>query len=248
MTGKQVEGVKILPEGDSAILIEFPKVISPEINGKITSLAHLLKEQQIVGVMDMTPAFCSLLVHYDPRVITYGKLLNRVNKIMKLNLDTKAKTKKIYEIPVCYGGEYGPDLEFVAKNAGISVEEVIKIHSSKDYLIYMLGFLPGFSYLGGLDEKIHTPRLANPRIKIPAGSVGIGGAQTGIYPLESPGGWQLLGKTPVKTYNPDREIPILFEAGDYIRFVPVSQEEFEKIEKEVNEGKYECIVHTEEVE
>ena len=184
MTEKQVEEVKILPEGDSAILIEFPKAISPEINRKITSLAYLIKEQHIEGVMDMIPAFCSLLIHYDPRVITYGKLLNRVNKIMKLNVDTKLKTKKIYEIPVCYGGEYGPDLEFVAKNADISVEEVIKIHSSKDYLIYMLGFLPGFSYLGGLDEKIHTPRLANPRIKIPAGSVGIGGAQTGIYPLE----------------------------------------------------------------
>ena len=111
----------------------------------------------------------------------------------------------------------------------------------------MLGFLPGFSYLGGLDEKIHTPRLANPRIKIPAGSVGIGGAQTGIYPLESPGGWQLIGKTPVKTYNPDRKTPILFEAGDYIRFVSISQEEYEKIEKEVNEDKYECVVYTEEV-
>ena len=247
MTGKQVEEVKILPEGDSAILIEFPKAISPEINRKITSLAYLIKEQHIEGVMDMIPAFCSLLIHYDPRVITYAKLLNRVNKIMKLNVDTKVKTKKIYEIPVCYGGEHGPDLEFVAKNADISVEEVIKIHSSKDYLIYMLGFLPGFSYLGGLDEKIHTPRLANPRIKIPAGSVGIGGAQTGIYPLESPGGWQLIGKTPVKTYNPDRKVPILFEAGYYIRFVPISQEDFEKIEKEVNEDKYECVVYIEEV-
>jgi len=112
----------------------------------------------------------------------------------------------------------------------------------------MLGFLPGFSYLGGLDERIHTPRLANPRIKIPAGSVGIGGAQTGIYPLESPGGWQLIGKTPVKTYDSDRKDPILFEAGDYIRFVPISEEEFEKIEKEVEENKYECIVHKEEVE
>ncbi len=247
MLKKQLEDIKILPEGDSAILIEFPKIISPEVNRKITSLTYLLKEQHIEGVMDMIPAFCSLLIHYDPRVITYGKLLSRVNEIMKLNLDTKSKIKKIYEIPVCYGGEYGPDLEFVAKNAQISVEEVIKIHSSKDYLIYMLGFLPGFSYLGGLDERIHTPRLPDPRIKISAGSVGIGGAQTGIYPLESPGGWQLLGKTPIKTYNPDREIPILFEVGDYIRFVPISEEEFKKIEKEVEEDKYICIVHTEEV-
>ena len=134
-------------------------------------------------------------------------------------MDVKAgeEKKKVYEIPVCYGGEYGPDLENIAEHAGLSVEEVIKIHSSRDYLIYMLGFLPGFCYLGGLDERIHTPRLANPRIKISAGSVGIGGSQTGIYPLDSPGGWQLMGMTPVKTYDPEREVPILVEAGDYIR-------------------------------
>jgi KipI family sensor histidine kinase inhibitor len=111
----------------------------------------------------------------------------------------------------------------------------------------MLGFLPGFSYLGGLDERIHTPRLANPRIRIPAGSVGIGGSQTGIYPLDSPGGWQLLGLTPVKTYDPGRENPILFEAGDYIRFVPVSEEEYLKIKEQVENGTYECIIHTKEV-
>lgn len=242
-----MENVKIVPEGDSAILVEFPQIISNEINNKIISLVRVLKEQQIEGVMDMIPAFCSLLIHYDPRVITYKKLLDRVNKIMKLNIDTVSKKKKIYEIPVCYGGKYGPDLEFIAKNAGISVDEVIKIHSSKDYLIYMLGFLPGFSYLGGLDERIHTPRLANPRIKIPSGSVGIGGAQTGIYPLESPGGWQLLGQTPIRTYNPEREVPILFEAGDYIRFVPISENEFNKIQTEIENETYKQIIHIEEV-
>ena len=121
------------------------------------------------------------------------------------------------------------------------------IHSSSDYLIYMLGFLPGFSYLGGLDERIHTPRLANPRIRIPAGSVGIGGSQTGIYPLDSPGGWQLLGLTPVKTYDPNRDVPILFEAGDYIRFVPVSESDFANIKNEVDNGTYTCTIHPKEV-
>ena len=120
---------------------------------------------------------------------------------------------------------------------------MIKLHSSKDYLIYMLGFLPGFSYLGGLDERLHTPRLANPRIKINAGSVGIGGSQTGIYPLDSPGGWQLIGLTPVKTYDPNREVPILFEAGDYIRFVPIDEAEFYRIKELANKGEYQCIVH-----
>lgn len=127
-------------------------------------------------------------------------------------------------------------------HANLSTQEVIDIHSSEDYLIYMLGFLPGFSYLGGLDKRIHTPRLANPRIKIPAGSVGIGGSQTGIYPLDSPGGWQLLGLTPVKTYDPNREIPILFEAGDYIHFVPVTEKDFLEIKEQVNQGTYECVI------
>ena len=159
----------------------------------------------------------------------------------------EASASRVFEIPVCYGGEYGPDIENIAKHAGLTEEEVIEIHSSKDYLIYMLGFLPGFSYLGGLDERIHTPRLANPRIRIPAGSVGIGGSQTGIYPLDSPGGWQLLGMTPVKTYDPEREDPILFEAGNYIRFVPVSEEEYKQIKEQVENGTYECVIHTKEV-
>lgn len=159
----------------------------------------------------MIPAFTSLLINYDPRVVNYKTLTKRLQKLLKLDVNEETSTSRVFEIPVCYGGEYGPDIENIAKNAGLTEEEVIKIHSSKDYLIYMLGFLPGFSYLGGLDERIHTPRLANPRIRIPAGSVGIGGSQTGIYPLDSPGGWQLLGLTPVKTYDPERENPILLK-------------------------------------
>lgn len=242
-----MEEVKISTAGDSALLIEFGQEISPEINARITAFVHLLKAQHIEGVQDLIPAFTSLLINYDPRVVNYKSLTKRLQKLLKLDVNEEASAFRVFEIPVCYGGEYGPDIENIAKNAGLSEEEVIKIHSSKDYLIYMLGFLPGFSYLGGLDERIHTPRLANPRIKIPAGSVGIGGSQTGIYPLDSPGGWQLLGLTPVKTYDPERENPILFEAGDYIRFVPVSEEEYLKIKEQVKNGTYECVIHTKEV-
>ena len=167
--------------------------------------------------------------------------------ILKMEIKAGAKRKKVYEIPVCYGGEYGPDIQNIADHAGLSVEEVIDIHTSRDYLIYMLGFLPGFTYLGGLDERIHTPRLANPRIKIAAGSVGIGGSQTGIYPMDSPGGWQLMGLTPVKTYDPEREIPILVEAGDYIRFVRIDEDEFKRIKELVDRGEYQCVVHEGEV-
>ena len=137
-------------------------------------------------------------------------------------------------------------MDIIAKHAGLTEEEVIRIHSSMDYLIYMLGFLPGFTYLGGLDERIHTPRLQTPRVRIEAGSVGIGGSQTGIYPLDSPGGWNLMGKTPVKTYDPDREVPILVEAGEYIRFVPVTEEEYLRIEEEVRNGTYQVTIHEEE--
>lgn len=239
--------IKIYTAGDSSVLIEFGQEISPEINAQITALVRLIKAQHIEGVTDMIPAFASLLINYDPRVVSYAGLRERLEKLLKLEISGESSKSRVFEIPVCYGGEYGPDLQNIADNAGISPEEVIRIHCAKDYLIYMLGFLPGFSYLGGLDERIHTPRLANPRIRIPAGSVGIGGSQTGIYPLDSPGGWQLLGMTPVKTYDPGRKVPILFEAGDYIRFVPISEEEFMEIKKQVDEGTYQCTIHQEGV-
>lgn len=234
---------KILTAGDSALLIEFEQKIAPEINAQITAFVHLLKEQHIEGVTDLIPAFASLLINYDPRVIGYKDLRARIEELLKIEVSEEASEARVFEIPVCYGGEYGPDIANIAENAGLSEQEVIDVHCSKDYLIYMLGFLPGFVYLGGLDERIHTPRLANPRISIPAGSVGIAASQTGIYPLNSPGGWQLLGMTPVKTYDPERETPILVEAGDYIRFVPVTEEEFLKIKKQVDDGTYEYVVH-----
>ena len=239
--------IKILTAGDSSILVEFGKVISPEINRKITATVQLMKMQHIEGVVDIIPDFCSLLINYDPRVISYEEITERMQHLLKMDAKMDEGKKKIYEIPVCYGGEFGPDIANIAQHAGLTEEEVIKIHSSRDYLIYMLGFLPGFCYLGGLDERIHTPRLANPRIKISAGSVGIGGSQTGIYPLDSPGGWQLMGMTPVKTYDPDREVPILLEAGDYIRFIPINEEEYNRIKEQVERGEYQCVIHEGEV-
>lgn len=239
--------IRILTAGDSALLIEFGKEINPETNWTITALVQLMREQHIEGIVDVIPAFCSLLINYDPRVLSYEELKERMEHLLKMETKTEATRKRIFEIPVCYGGEYGPDIENIAEHAGLSVEEVIKIHSSKDYLIYMLGFLPGFTYLGGLDERIHTPRLASPRLKIRAGSVGIGGSQTGIYPLDSPGGWQLMGMTPVRTYDPERQTPILVEAGDYIRFIPIDEEEFLCIQELVEKGEYQCVVHEGEV-
>lgn len=237
---------KILVAGDSSVLIEFGNEIRPETNRRIAATVQLIREQQIEGIVDMIPTYCALLINYDPRVILYDPLVKRLQSLLKIEVSAGEEKKRIYEIPVCYGGKYGPDMDIIAKHAGLTEEEVIRIHSSRDYLIYMLGFLPGFTYLGGLDERIHTPRLQTPRVRIEAGSVGIGGSQTGIYPLDSPGGWNLMGKTPVKTYDPGREVPILVEAGEYIRFVPVTEEEYLRIEEEVRNGTYQVTVHEEE--
>lgn len=242
-----MQNIKILTAGDASLLIEFGREISPEINAKITATVQLMKEQHIEGVVDIIPAFCSLLINYDPRVLSYDELSKRMKRLLNMEIKAGESRRRVFEIPVCYGGKYGPDLANIAEHAGLTEEEVVKIHSSRDYLIYMLGFLPGFCYLGGLDERIHTPRLANPRLKINAGSVGIGGSQTGIYPLDSPGGWQLMGMTPVKTYDPDREVPILLSAGDYIRFIPVDEEEYMRIKELVERDEYQCTVHEGEV-
>ncbi len=237
-----MQNVTIHTAGDSSLLLQFGNAIDPDINARITATVQMMREQQIEGVVDLIPAFCSLLINYDPRVISYGEIRTRMERILSMEVATGERKKKIYEIPVCYGGELGPDLGAIAAHAHLSEQEVIEIHSSTDYLIYMLGFLPGFTYLGGLDERIHTPRLANPRIRIPAGSVGIGGSQTGIYPLDSPGGWQLMGMTPVRTYDPNREVPILVEAGDYIRFVPIDRDTYDRISEEVSQGTYQVQI------
>lgn len=233
--------------GDSAILVEFEKVITPTVNAQVTEFAQLIKQKKIEGIIDMIPAFCTLLVNYDPRIVTYEALLTKLKALATVEMQVQKTTSKVFEIPVLYGGEDGPDLAHIAKHASLSEEEVIAIHSSTDYLIYMLGFMPGFPYLGGLDPKIHTPRLDHPRLKIPSGSVGIGGEQTGIYPLESPGGWQLLGRTPVKTYDPNRKDPILFGAGDYIRFVPITKEAYDEMVRSVANNEYQYINYEKEL-
>ena len=233
---------EIRPEGDSALLIVFGTEISRDTNRLVSAAARRVREQGIRGVVDMIPAFVSLLVCYDPRVISCGALRARLETILQAEAETRETAGRVFEIPVCYGGEFGPDLPFIASHAGLTKREVVDIHTSRDYLVYMLGFLPGFCYLGGLDERIHTPRLETPRLKIPSGSVGIGGSQTGIYPLESPGGWRLLGKTPVRTWDPDRDVPILMQAGDSIRFVEITAAEFRRISEAVEKNEYRVTV------
>lgn len=235
-----MEQVRFLLTGDTSLSVEFGNEISTEINARIRAFNIALQNSGIEGIVETVPTYRSLMVHYRPEVILYGALVEKLKGLMDGLDSIKIPPSEVLEIPVLYGGEEGPDLAFVAEHNKKTPEEVIKIHSSQEYLIYMLGFTPGFTYLGGMSKEIATPRLTSPRVKIPAGSVGIAGEQTGVYPIDSPGGWQLIGLTPVKMYDVNREKPILPEAGQYIKFRPIDRKEFDKIKAEAEAGAYEC--------
>ncbi|WP_326910085.1 5-oxoprolinase subunit PxpB [Sedimentibacter sp. MB31-C6] len=233
------EKTKYLLAGDKALDIEFGNSISEEINSKIRSMTVAIETQNVLGVIEAVPTYRSLMIHYDPLKTDFNKLKDTL-KTLEENLDNiDLPEPEVIEIPTLYGGDYGPDIENVAKHNNMSVDEVIKIHTSEEYLIYMLGFTPGFPYLGGMDTKIATPRLQSPRTKIPGGSVGIAGEQTGIYPIDSPGGWQLIGRTPLDLFDPKREIPILLKAGNYIAFKSINETEYIEIKNAMNNGTYE---------
>lgn len=233
---------QFFPAGDGALVVQFGEEIDPAVNRRAARFTGRVEQAGLRGIRELIPTFCTVAVVYDPCLTTYDKLIRQLRRLLSDGQDGAAGVRRIHVLPVCYGGEMGPDLPFVARHSGLTEQEVIQCHSDRDYLIYMLGFLPGFSYLGGLDHRLITPRLTTPRTKIPAGSVGIGGEQTGVYPLDSPGGWQLIGRTPVRPYDPCREPAILYRAGDYIRFSPVTPEEYRALERDVAAGCYRHIL------
>lgn len=228
--------VRLFPLGDAAVVLEFGEGISPATHRAIQAVGAYLAQHPFVGLRECVPAFTTLTVYYDPWLASedaqhqpYEYVAAILRQLLPAALATEvAAAAPTIEIPVCYGGEFGPDIEAVACHAQMSVNEIIALHSAPNYLVHMIGFAPGFPYLGGLDARLATPRKAQPRRLVPAGSVGIAGAQTGIYSLPTPGGWQLIGRTPLRLFNPEWNQPSLLQAGQHLRFVSISATEYQR--------------------
>lgn len=235
-------GPEIVPAGDGALRVVFENRIDPAINHRINSLDKKLIEGSVPGVTETIPAFRVLTILYDSEITDLNRLSQSIRRLLSNQDEHESREKRVVHIPVCYDKAFGPDLEDLSRHSALSIEDIVTLHSGRDYLIYMMGFLPGFVYLGGLDSRLHMPRLDTPRASIEAGAVGIAGSQTGVYPMTSPGGWRLIGSTPVTLFDPKREDPFLYEAGDYIRFEPVSREDYDQIKVDCRNGLYKCQV------
>ena len=221
------EPLRIEPLGDRALLLVLGDTIDAAVNDGVHGLAERLRASALPGVHDLVPAYATLAVHYDPLAWAQAgqaphlDLAGEIQRLWREAPPTERPSPRPVEIPVAYGGAWGPDLQAVAEHCGLSAEEVVARHAAVEYRVFMLGFAPGFPYLGGLDPALATPRRSTPRLRVPAGSVGIAGAQTGIYPMATPGGWQIIGRTPLSLFDPAAAEPCLLRPGDRLRFVPV---------------------------
>ncbi len=229
----------LYPVGDCAIRVSFGDSISPKINKKIRQFCHLLDQKGLEGVNEWVPTYRAVTVFYDPLLFKFSEIKKKLNRLYEeVNESYHFQQVDVYYIPTCYDKTFGVDLPYIGKYHQMEINTIIRLHSEPYYLIYMLGFSPGFPYLGGMRREIATPRLTEPRIDVEAGSVGIAGNQTGIYPISTPGGWRIIGKTPIKLFDLSQDRPTLLQAGDYLKFVPINIEEYNDIKEEVKHNKY----------
>ncbi|MDX5418754.1 MAG: 5-oxoprolinase subunit PxpB [Hymenobacteraceae bacterium] len=234
MKQKDMRLFQLYPLGDTAVTVQFGDSIDEDTHTKVRIFSAYLERHPFPGFVEHVPTFTTVTIYYDPWVVSerglynpYTRITEQLQHMLKVARETLHSSKsRVVEIPVCYDGAFGPDLEYVARHNKLSPQEVIASHTRGKYLVYMIGFAPGFPYLGGMSKKLATPRKQNPRPRIPAGSVGIAGNQTGIYPIDTPGGWQLIGRTPLQLFDPERNPPSLLQAGDLVRFVAISEKEY----------------------
>ena len=227
-----IKDFHLVPAGDSALILEFEARIDPAINARVVAVAGAIQAAALAGVRDAVPTYHSVAVFFDPLRTDYNGLVAALERGARQPDPATSRDPIPIRIPVCYGDDYGPDLTGVAAFGRMSEADVVSVHSGATYRVFMLGFVPGFAYMGPVDARIAAPRHATPRVRVPLGSVGIAGAQTGIYPAETPGGWQLIGRTPVKPFDLSRASPFLVQAGDVVQFYPIDRSEFDRCRKE----------------
>lgn len=230
MEATATDSVEFKLSSDQSLLVYFGREITLQANERVRRLLRLLETEPIAGIRNLHPAYCSLLVKFDALKLQQGELQAILTKYLDRLGEVHLPEPRLVEIPVCYGGEFGPDLAEVSAMHGLTPAQAIELHSSTDYLVYFLGFAPGFAYLGELPEALITSRLATPRRSVPAGSVGIAGNQTGVYPVATPGGWRILGRTPTAMFRVEVKGLSLLAIGDRVRFVPISSEQFRALE------------------
>ncbi len=221
-------GIRLLAAGDTALTVELGDAVDPRINARVLSLDKALAETSLAGIVETVPTYRSLQIHFDPDRLDSEELRRTIERLAP-KLDDEPPPGRLWTVPVAYGGEHGIDLESVAERTGLMPDEVIARHMSGDYRVYMIGFQPGFTYLGGLDPKLHLPRRETPRLKTPAGTISVGGIQAAVASIEAPSGWHLLGRTPVRAFDPARADPFLFRAGDRIRFERIAHDDYARL-------------------
>lgn len=221
--------LRVVPVGDSGLTVEFGNSIEPRINDRVLAFARAVEKLGLPGVVEVVPTYRSATVYVNPLLVDTMAMSDRLRSLAETLPKRVTRKARTIEIPVLYGGDFGPDLPELADSSRLPVKEVIRLHASVEYRVYMLGFSPGFPYMGRVPDSIATPRLPDPRAKVSAGSVGIAESQTGVYPQESPGGWRVIGRTPTRLYDPSRTNPFLLQAGDHVRFVPITRKVFDHL-------------------
>ncbi|QIM48099.1 5-oxoprolinase subunit PxpB [Pusillimonas sp. DMV24BSW_D] len=230
--------VQFLSAGDTAMVVQFGEVIDRVLSDQVLALSRRIRALNVPGVVDLVPTFRSLLINYDPTQVRGAQLQETLKGLLESE-DTEPQAVRQWSVPVCYDGEYAPDLQEVAQTAGLTTDQVVQLHADTQFHVYMIGFVPGYPYMGDLPKQLVLPRRSNPRTRVPPGSVAIASTMTAVYPIESPGGWHLIGATPIRLFDTRHEAPALFKPGDKVRFKPVDSNEYQRIRDAVAADEYE---------